>query len=253
MNDARELANLSGQLADPARAAILLSLMDGSMQPTGELQATANISSSSASVHLSKLVNAKMLSVVKRGRLKYYRISNAAVAHAIEALIIIASPSAVIRQATRSSINPFSFARTCYDHLAGRLGVEIVSALQAKKIICSVGKVFEVSDAGCEWLKEFGIDCDVLLAERRLFATQCLDFTERRYHLGGSLGSAFLSRMVQLEWLMPSRVPRSIRLTIKGRSELCKRLNLEFSEGEKVKAKLVSTPSHATDHSTEMF
>src|SRR6185437_3639680 len=98
MDDAEKLANLSGQLADPARAAIVLSLMDGSSQPTGELQAAANISPSSASIHLSKLVNARVLSVIKRGRLKYYRISNAEVAHAIEALTIIASPGTAVRQ-----------------------------------------------------------------------------------------------------------------------------------------------------------
>jgi DNA-binding transcriptional ArsR family regulator len=241
MDDAKQLANLSGQLADPARAAIVLSLMDGSSQPTGELQAVANISPSSASTHLAKLVNAKVLTVFKRGRLKYYRISSAAVAHAIEALSVIASPGAAVREVARSAINPFSFARTCYDHLAGKLGVEIVSALQGKKILQPAGQVFEVTDSGYEWLLEFGIDCSVLRAERRLFATQCLDFTERRYHLGGALGAAFLSRMIQLEWLAKSRVPRSVRLTNKGRTELGKKLQLEFSEGQKVTAKLAST------------
>jgi DNA-binding transcriptional ArsR family regulator len=199
MDDAQQLANLSGQLADPARAAIVLSLMDESSQPTGDLQAAANISPSSACAHLSKLVNAKVLLVVKRGRLKYYRISSAAVAHAIEALTIIASPAAAVRQIARSAINPFSFARTCYDHLAGKLGVEIVSALQGKEIIQPWGKVFELTDAGHESLCGFGIDCSTLLAERRLFAAQCLDFTERRYHLRGALGAAFLSRMTQVE------------------------------------------------------
>jgi DNA-binding transcriptional ArsR family regulator len=240
MDDAEKLANLSGQLADPARAAIVLSLMDGSSQPTGELQAAANVSPSSASIHLSKLVNARVLSVIKRGRLKYYRISNAAVAHAIEALTIIASPGTAVRQVARSSMNPFSFARTCYDHLAGKLGVEIVNALQGQEIIQPAGKLFEVTDGGREWLHEFGIDCRALLAERRLFATQCLDFTERRYHLGGALGAAFLSRMMELEWLASSRVPRSVRLTTKGRTNLGKRFDLEFSDGQKVTAKLLS-------------
>jgi DNA-binding transcriptional ArsR family regulator len=240
MDDAKSLATLSGQLADPTRAAMVLNLMDGSSQPTGELQLAANVSPSSASIHLSKLVNANVLSVVKRGRLKYYRISSAAVAHAIEALTVIASPGAAVRQVARSSINPFSFARTCYDHLAGKLGVEVVSALQGKKIIRPAGKAFDVTDAGYEWLRDFGLDCDVLREERRLFATQCLDFTERRYHLGGALGAAFLSRMIQLEWLASSRLPRSVRLTMKGRVELGKRLNLEFSADQKM---TVATPS----------
>jgi hypothetical protein len=114
--------------------------------------------------------------------------------------------------------------------------------LQGKKIIRAAGKAFDVTDAGYDWLRDFGLDCDALREERRLFATQCLDFTERRYHLGCALGAAFLSRMIQLEWLASSRVPRSVRLTTKGRVELGKRLNLEFFEGQKVVAKLVSTP-----------
>ena len=238
MEDAHKLAALSGQLADPARAAIVLNLMDGSSQPTGELQVAANVSPSSASLHLSKLVNANVLSVVKRGRLKYYRISSAAVAHAIEALNVIASPGVAVRQAARSPVNPFSFARTCYDHLAGKLGVEIVSALQAQQIIRPVGKQFEVTNSGCEWFEAFGMDLEALRVERRLFATQCLDFTERRYHLGGALGAAFLSRLIDLKWLAKSRIPRSVRLTANGQSELAKRFSLEFSANQTVRAKL---------------
>lgn len=242
MDDAENLASLSGQLADPARAAIVLHLMDGSSQPTGELQIAANLLPSSASFHLSRLVNANVLSVNKRGRLKYYRISSAAVAHAIEALSVIASPAAAVRQVARSSINPFSFARTCYDHLAGRLGVEIVSAFQALKIILPVGRRFDVTDAGYEWLQDFGLDCNTLQHEKRLFATQCLDFTERRYHLGGALGAALLSQMVELEWLTKSRVPRSVRLTTKGKAELSKRLRLDFPAGQVVTVRLQTNP-----------
>jgi DNA-binding transcriptional ArsR family regulator len=234
MDDAARLATLSAQLADPARAAIVLSLMDGSAQPTGELQVSANISPSSASLHLSKLVDANVLSVVKRGRLKYYRISSAAVAHAIEALTIIASPRTAMRRVARSAINPFSFARTCYDHLAGKLGVEIVSAMLSKEIIQPTGTMFVITDTGSEWMRSFGIDCGVVSTERRLFATQCLDFTERRYHLGGALGAALLNRMIRLEWFARSRIPRALRLTAKGRVELAKKFHLEFSQGENV-------------------
>lgn len=247
MEDAENLATLSGHLADPVRAAIVLNLMDGSSQPTGELQIAANISPSSASLHLSRLVNANVLSVIRRGRLKYYRISSAAVAHAIEALSVIASPVEAVRQVARSPVNPFSFARTCYDHLAGKLGVEIVSALQAQKIIRLAGTKFDVTHAGYEWLQDFGLDCDTLRQEKRSFATQCLDFTERRYHLGGALGAAFLSRMVELGWLTKSRVPRAVRLTAKGRTELGGRLHLEFSPDQRVIAKLAETSQPRTE------
>lgn len=235
MDEAKELADLSARLADPARAAIVLSLMDGSSRPTGELQMAANLLPSSASAHLARLVSARVLSVVKRGRLKYYRISSAAVAHAIESLSIVASPGSVIREAARSPINPFSFAQTCYDHLAGKLGVEIAAALQGKGIIRPSGRTFEVSESGARWLREFGVDCDELKSERRMFATQCLDFTERRHHLGGALGAALLARMIELRWLATPPIPRSIRLTLRGRTELERRLNLEFASLQKVR------------------
>ena len=235
MDEAAQLASMSAQLADPARAAIVLSLMDGSSRPTGDLQLSANLSPSSASTHLSKLVSAHILTVVKQGRLKYYRVATAAVAHAIEALMVVASPGASLQTAARSPLNPFSFARTCYDHLAGKLGVEIVAALQDQGFIYASGKSYDVTPSGSDWLRGLNIHCEQLRCERRLFATPCLDFTERRHHLGGALGAALLERMVQLEWIAKSRVPRAVRLTDEGRTQLNKRLRLQFTNGQNVK------------------
>jgi DNA-binding transcriptional ArsR family regulator/DNA-binding PadR family transcriptional regulator len=237
MDEANQLAKLSAQLGDPARAAIVISLMDGSSRPTGELQISANVSPSSASTHLSKLVSARILTVVKQGRLKYYRIATAAVAHAVEALTVVASPGASLQAAARSPLNPFSFARTCYDHLAGKLGVEIVTALQDQNVIRPLGKSYEITARGSHWLERLDIHCKELRSGRRLFATQCLDFTERRHHLGGALGAALLKRMVELGWIAKSRVPRAVRLTDKGQNELHKRLRLEFTDGQTVKYK----------------
>jgi DNA-binding transcriptional ArsR family regulator len=237
MDEANQLAELSAQLGDPARAAIVISLMDGSLRPTGELQIYANVSPSSASTHLSKLVSARILTVAKQGRLKYYRIATAAVAHAVEALTIVASPGASLQAAARSPLNPFSFARTCYDHLAGKLGVEIVTALHDQNVIRAAGKSYEVTTRGFDWLEGLSIHCKQLRSARRLFATQCLDFTERRHHLGGALGAALFGRMVELEWIAKSRVPRAVRLTDKGKNELNKRLRLEFTDGQNVKYK----------------
>ena len=229
-DEAKELAHLSAQLADPARAAMVMSLMDGSSRSAGELGLTANVSPSSASGHLSKLVNSRILTPTKQGRQKYYRIATAAVAHAVEALQIIASPGQALRQIGRSQLNPFAFARTCYDHLAGKLGVEVTAALQRQNIIRPSGKGYEVTDSGSEWLDEFGIDWRKLKLEKRLFAIQCLDFTERRPHLSGALGAAMLARMIELDWIAKTLVPRSVRLTTKGRAELNKRLQLVLTE-----------------------
>lgn len=230
MDDANRLADLSGQLADPARAAMVLSLMDGSLRPTADLQLAANVSASSASTHLSKLVKARILTTFKQGRVKSYRISNGAVAHAVEALTIISSPRIVIGQVARSSINPFSFARTCYDHLAGRLGVELVAALQAKRLLVPVERGYELTGDGERWLESMGINGGELRAERRQFALQCLDYTERKPHLAGALGAALLARMIEMKWLAKSRIPRALRLTVQGRKELAKRLNIDIPE-----------------------
>jgi len=235
MDEANQLAKLSAQLADPARATIVVSLMDGSSRPTGELQIAANVSPSSASMHLSKLVSARILTVVKQGRLKYYRIATAAVAHAIEALSVVALPGTGVQKAARSSLNPFAFARTCYDHLAGTLGVQIVTALQGENVIRAAGKGYEVTASGSAWLNEIGINCKELHPGNRLFAAQCLDFTERRHHLAGALGAVLLERMVELGWIVKSRVPRAVRLTAMGKAELGKRLRLKFADNQKVK------------------
>jgi DNA-binding transcriptional ArsR family regulator len=235
MDEANQLAKLSAQLADPVRAGIVVSLMDGSSRPTGELQISGNVSPSSASTHLSKLVSARILTVVKQGRVKYYRIATAAVAHAVEALSIVASPGTVIQRTARSSLNPFSFARTCYDHLAGKLGVEIVTAIQRMNVIRASGKNYEVTASGSLWLKEMGIDWQELQSGRRLLATQCLDFTERRHHLSGALGAALLERMIELGWIVKSRVPRAVRLSAKGKVELRERLCLEFTNDHNVR------------------
>jgi DNA-binding transcriptional ArsR family regulator len=237
MDEANKLANLSAQLADPARAAIVLSLMDGSLKPTGELQISVGLSSSSASVHLSKLVNSRVLTVAKQGRTKYYRIATAAVAHAVEALSIVASPGVAIQIAASSRLNPFAFARTCYDHLAGKLGVEIAAAMECRRFIQPSGKNFKVTPSGSAWLSDLGLDLKESQSGRRVFATQCLDFTERRYHLAGALGAALLQRMIELGWIVKSGVPRAVRLTDRGKAELGRRLNLEFTRDHNVKLK----------------
>jgi hypothetical protein len=112
-----------------------------------------------------------------------------------------------------------------------------VTALQDQNVIRAVGKTYELTNRGSDWLKCLDIHCNELRSGRRLFATQCLDFTERRHHLGGALGAALLKSMVELGWIAKSRVPRAVRLTDKGQNELHKRLRLEFTDGETVKYK----------------
>jgi|SRR5215471_3892166 len=227
--EAGDLARLSAQFADPARARMVMRLMDGGSRSAGELGLAANVSPSSASGHLSKLVRSGILTDSKVGRQKHYRIDRAAVAHAVEALLAITAPAAPLKNVVRSSQNPFAFARTCYDHLAGKLGVEITLALERKQIIQPAGKAFEVTGRGFRWLEELKIDGERLRLEKRAFAPQCLDFTERLPHVAGALGSALCARWVELGWLVKNRIPRSVRLTDEGRKQLSKRLQIVFT------------------------
>lgn len=235
MDEASDLARVGTVLSDPARTAMVLGLMDGSSRAAGDLQMLANVSPSSASTHLAKLVNAGILMATKKGRHKYYRIPTAAVAHAIEVLQIVASPRAMVLELARSPVNPFSFARTCYDHLAGRLGVEVTAALRGLDVIRLDNGCYEVTEHGHDWLLEFGIDCQELARERRSFAIPCVDFTERRHHIAGTLGAAILERMVVSNWIARTRIPRGVRVTERGKLELAHRLSLEFTNGHGVK------------------
>ena len=227
--EANDLAKVSAQFADPARAKIVMNLMDGSSRSAGELGLAANVSPSSASGHLSKLVSSGILTGWKVGRQKYYRIATTAVAHAVEALLTITSSATPLRNIARSSLNPFAFARTCYDHLAGKLGVEITLALEREHIIRSTGNDFEITHQGFEWLQELKIDEQKLRLQKRAFAPKCLDFTERRPHLAGALGSALCARWIDLGWLVKTRLPRSVRLTDEGRKEFSKELHIVFT------------------------
>lgn len=216
MDEEKILADLAARLADRSRATMVVSLMDGSSRPGSELALLASLSAPSASMHLSKLVQGGVLSVRSQGRNKYYRIATPAMAHAIEALGVASSIGIRDQSRRRLFVNPWGVARTCYDHLAGKLGVELALALQRRAYIKVKGREFELTPAGELWLEEFGVDWRALKSMKRSFAPQCLDWTERRYHIAGALGSALLNRMLELRWLKKSWAPRLIRLTAKG-------------------------------------
>jgi DNA-binding transcriptional ArsR family regulator len=227
MDDSKKLADLAAQLADRSRATMVLSLMDGSSRPASELALLANLSAASASMHLAKLVRSGILTVRSQGRNKFYRITTPAMAHAIEALgVASSSPVSHLKRERTLISNPWGFARTCYDHLAGSLGVELTLALQRRAYLRAEGREFELTAAGKTWLQELEIDSHALESMKRSFAPQCLDWTDRRYHIAGALGSALLTRMFELRWLKKAWAPRLVRLTTQGEIELKRRLSL---------------------------
>jgi DNA-binding transcriptional ArsR family regulator len=226
-NDVAAIANLLGE---PARAAMLLSLMNGRMLPAGELAMTANISPQTASGHLGRLVDGGLLAVETQGRHRYYRIAGTAVADAVESLMALTSST---RQKDRRNPEPpaegtLAYARTCYAHLAGWLGVRMTEALEQKGLLLPAqGKAFAVSDAGRAWFHEIGIPVPAARkgAEHDV-ARRCLDWTERRPHLSGALGVALARRLMELRWIAPIRDSRAVRVTVEGKQQLWKVLRL---------------------------
>jgi DNA-binding transcriptional ArsR family regulator len=231
MDEDAKLADLAAQFAHRSRTTMVLSLMGGDSRPASELALLANLSAPSASMHLAKLVRAGILSVKSQGRSKYYRIATPAMAHAIEAFGAASSLTIQSKTERKLFANPWGFARTCYDHLAGRLGVELALALQRRAYVMAEGRDFDLTRAGRIWLKEFGVDWRALKNEKRSFAPQCLDWTEQRYHIAGALGSVLLIRMFELGWLKKAWAPRLLRLTTKGEIELSRRLSVVVRSG----------------------
>jgi len=225
------IAATAALIGDPARAAILLALADGRALPAGELATFAGLSSSAASAHLSKLVEGGLLALECAGRHRYYRFAGPDVATALEGLALIAA-----RQPGRGVImhspqaRALRHARSCYDHLAGELGVAIAYALKDRGLIAPAGqgKRVDVTKAGAAWLKAvFGIELSSLKPGRHGLACKCLDWTERRHHLAGPLGARLFQRCCELGWLKRMAGSRAVQLTPKGR----KRLRAELGIG----------------------
>jgi DNA-binding transcriptional ArsR family regulator len=215
-------------LGDPARAAILSALHDGRALPAGELARRAAVAPSTASEHLARLVDAGLLEVERGGRHRYFRIAGPDVAHAVEALAAIAPrrPVRSLREANAASA--LAEARTCYDHLAGRLGVAVAEALVRRGALIGMNGEFKPGPRAVAVLADLGLDSEELHAGRRPFALRCLDWSERRPHVAGALGAALAGHALAAGWV--ERLPRSraIRVTAAGSEALRSTLGVEL-------------------------
>lgn len=227
MNIKYPISSVAELLAEPARAGILVALLDGQALPAGELAMIAGVSAQSASAHLSKLVDGGLLSVQREGRHRYYRIAGPEVGHALEALgTISAMPNASILP-QRPEAQALRTARSCYDHLAGRVSVELRKALEYSEIIAACGeRDYEVGPKGARWFAKMGIDIGSLQGTRRTFARQCLDWTERKPHVAGALGAALYTRLRELGWIAQRPKTRAVRVTHRGARELQSRFGI---------------------------
>lgn len=203
-------------IGDPARANILLALMGGQALTATELAGHAGVMPQTASGHLAKLTDAGVLSVEKQGRHRYFRIASAKVAKALEALMVVAADGPKRHRPPGPKDAALRLARTCYDHIAGRLGVALADALAVHGHVVSGEGAVGVTATGQALLHGFGVDLAASGRSRPLCRT-CLDWSERRPHLAGRLGAALLIRADDLGWI--ARVPgsRALALTAAGR------------------------------------
>ena len=218
------VAPVATLIADPARAAMLFALSDGRALPAGELARVAHVMPPTASAHLTKLVAGGLLVAEREGRHRYYRLANPDIVHALEALAAVAPPGQPASRKDAFAARGIRFARTCYDHLAGELGVRITSALVDRGSLVLVGRAYDVTPAGEIELEALGVDVGAVRQaarrSRRIFTRACLDWSERRYHVAGALGAALCARLLEAEWLERLPASRAVRVTNAGRRAL---------------------------------
>lgn len=215
------MVEVAALVGDNARAAMLAALMGGQALTASELAALAGISKSTASGHLAKLATARLLAMTQRRRNRYYRIASPLVARMLESIKAVAAIETPPRYRPRSTQDDaLRFARTCYDHLAGHLGVAIADAMTARKFVVLSDEGGEVTVAGKRFLAEFGADLNHHPAGRRIFCRACLDWSERRYHVAGLVGAALWRRCLERGWLTQSRDTRAVKVTTAGRRGL---------------------------------
>ncbi len=214
-----DIATIAALLGDPTRARMLVTLMDGRARTAKELAYGARITPQTASSHLAKLLRARLLAVERQSRHRYFRLAAASVAQAVEALMVV-SPAQPRGMASEPSLDGLRLARTCYDHLAGRLGVSVTDAMVRRRLLRPMGRDYLLTASGARILARLGVDIEKTRRERRVFARQCLDWSERRTHLAGALGAALARRCVELRWVHRVDKERTLTLTPQGRRGL---------------------------------
>lgn len=218
---------ISSLIGEPARAIMLWRLLDGRAYTAGELATSSGISPQSASNHLNKLLSGKLVKIEKQGRYRYYKLAGDEVAYAIESMasLIPAEVRGISKQhdVVKSGVK---YARTCYDHLAGTVGVQITKSLLELKIIVDKENTYEITSTGSQWFKSIEIDTNEVKLSRRSFVRKCLDWSEREHHIAGALGASMLSVFLKKDWVRRKSHSREVVITYSGKEHFDKLLKL---------------------------
>jgi DNA-binding transcriptional ArsR family regulator len=216
MKHGPDIARIGALVGDPARANMLSALMGGQALTAGELASEAGIAASTSSGHLAQLLDAGLVAVVRQGRHRYYRLSGAPVAEALEALMDVAHALGSRRTRPGPRDPELRAARVCYDHLAGERGVALLARLTDQRLIALAGGAIGMTALGEQRLAAFGIDVVALKAAKRPVCRACLDWSVRRPHLGGGLGAALLDQLFVRGWAHRVAGSRVVRFTPTG-------------------------------------
>jgi DNA-binding transcriptional ArsR family regulator len=233
---AANMVEVAALVGDTARATMLAALMGGQSLTASELAFLARVSRPTASEHLGKLVNARLLAVTPKRRNRYYRIASPLVAAMLEGIHAVAAIEVPPRYQPRSAKDDaLRFARTCYDHLAGRLGVAIADTMVNAGYLTLSDDGGELTDAGRRFLIGFGVDLVAEPRSRRVYCRPCLDWSERRHHVAGHIGREILRRCLELGWLARSRDHRAVPLPAAGHAGLRATFGIELAAVEPLK------------------
>ena len=227
MSEDPRLAEVAALVGDPARANMLSALADGRALTAGELAYAAGVSPQTASGHLAKLADARLLAVAKQGRHRYYRLATPLVGRMLESIMAVAADAPPRYRPAGRFDAALRFARTCYDHLAGQVGVAITDALVARGHMVLSEEGGELTEAGVVFLTAFGIEQSA--PRKRIFCRPCLDWSERRYHVAGVVGAAIWRRCLEREWFTRERDSRTLQLTATGAAGLAQTFGVDLS------------------------
>ncbi len=216
-----DLSRLAATIGDASRIRMLTLLMEGRALTAKEMALGAGVEPATATAHLRRLLDDSLVTATSQGRHKYFRLAGEEIANLIEAMML-AAPKESVNRAMQTDMEPIRRARYCYDHLAGSLGTALLSLMQSKKWLASNAsdhfpKSLAVTAKGEKSLNAFGLDIPDISAKRRQFACTCLDWSERRDHLGGALGAALATRLTEMGWIMRKKHSRVVLITADGK------------------------------------
>ena len=219
------VARIAGAIGEPARARMLFCLMDGHARTSTELAIVADVATSTASAHLNRLKAEHLVRVITQGKHRFYSLDGPKVARVLEGLSVLVDQPR--QKFTPNTPTRLRAARVCYDHIAGQLGVLLHDRFNHLKWLAPDNDSYDLTAEGVKAVDALGIDVEETRRLRRRFAYACLDWSERRPHIGGALGAALLKLAIKRKWVTQDLDSRAIRVTNAGRRELLARFGVE--------------------------